>query len=34
MMSEFTQIFIDLFCLKGGFGRDLFKGVGIKGYDV
>ena len=34
MMSEFTQIFIDLSCLKGGLGRDLFKGVGIKGYDV
>ena len=34
MMSEFTQIFIDLSDLKVGVGRDLFKGVGIKGYDV
>ena len=33
-MSELTQIFIDLSGLKVGVGRDLFKGVGIKSYDV
>ena len=34
MMSEVTQIFIDLSGLKVGWGETCFKRVGIKGYNV